>query len=209
MKYKVFLMTILRRELNNMNLLLDNLDKIVKKRIKEDFNTNFRNSILFELVMQDSNLSNEAKIYQALKIYYPNMNQIVDVNKAIDNILWFYKCGKEEQDEKTSQKASKEKYKRIYSYEFDNDLIYSAFKDQYRVDLQDIEYLHWWKFKAMFDGLKDDNKIVEIMGYRAVNLNKIKDKEMRKHYKKMQKLYALPDMRSEEEKENDFAEAFS
>ena len=201
-------MIILQKELSNMNLLLDDLDKVVKMRIKEDFNTNFKNSILFELLMQESDLSNEAKAYQALKIYYPNLNQITDVNKAIDNMLWFYKCGKED-EEKTSQKATRVNTKRIYSYEFDNELIYSAFKDQYNIDLQDIKYLHWWKFKAMFDGLKDDNKIVEIMGYRAVNLNKIKDKEMRKHYKKMQKLYALPDMRSEEEKENDFAEAFS
>ena len=191
-----------------MNLLIDDLDKIVKSRIKEDFNTNFKNSILFELLMQESSLSNEAKIYQALKIYYPNLNQIADVNKAIDNILWFYKCGKID-EEKTSQKTIKEKTKRIYSYEFDNELIYSAFKDQYNIDLQDIKYLHWWKFKAMFDALKADNKIVEVMGYRAINLSKVKDKEMRKHYKKMQTLYALPDMRSEEEKENDFAEAFS
>ena len=207
-KYKVFLMIILQKELSSMNLLLDDLDKIVKMRIKEDFNTNFRNSILFELLMQESNLSNEAKVYQALKIYYPNINQIKDVNKAIDNILWFYKCGKEEKEE-VDQKETKRNIKRIYSYEFDNELIYSAFKDQYNIDLQEIEYLHWWKFKAMFDSLKDDNKIVEVMGYRAVNLSKIKDKEMKKHYKKMQKLYALPDMRSEEEKENDFAEAFS
>lgn len=201
-------MIILQKELNNMNLLLDNLDKIVKMRIKEDFNTNFRNSILFELLMQESNLSNEAKVYQALKIYYPNINQIKDVNKAIDNILWFYKCGKEEKEE-VDQKETKRNIKRIYSYEFDNELIYSAFKSQYNIDLQEIKYLHWWKFKAMFDALNDDNKIVEVMGYRAINLNKIKDKEMKKHYKKMQKLYALPDMRSEEEKENDFAEAFS
>ena len=201
-------MNILKKELSNMNLLLDNLDKIVKGKIKEDFNTNFRNSILFELIMQESDLSNEAKVYQALKIYYPNLKQITDINKAVDNILWFYKCGKEDKKE-TSQKENKEGNKRIYSYEFDNELIYSAFKDQYGIDLQDIEYLHWWKFKAMFDALKDDNKIVEIMGYRAMNINKIKDKEMKKHYKKMQKLYALPDMRSEEEKENDFAEAFS
>lgn len=81
-----------------MNLLIDNLDKIVKSRIKEDFNTNFRNSILFELVMQESKLSNEAKIYQALKIYYPDISQITDINKAIEDILWFYKCGKEQED---------------------------------------------------------------------------------------------------------------
>src|SRR5699024_5448427 len=104
-----------------------------------------------------------------------NMNQITDVNKAIDNMLWFYKCGKEDEEE-TSQKVKKENTKRIYSYEFDNELIYSAFKDQYNIDLQEIEYLHWWKFKAMFDSLKDDIKIVEIKRYRAVNLSKIKDK---------------------------------
>ena len=47
------------------------------------------------------------------------------------------------------------------------------------------------------------------MGYRAMDLTKIKDKDMKKYYKKLKKLYALPDMRTEEEKENDFAEAFS
>lgn len=189
-----------------MNLLIDNIDKIVKMRIKEEFNTNFKNSILFELLMQESNLSNKAKVYQALKIYYPNIKQITDIDKAIDNILWFYKCGKEEKEE-VNQKETKRNIKRIYSYEFDNELIYSAFKYQYGIDLQDIEYLHWWKFKALFNGLKEDNKIVEIMGYRAMNISKIKDKEMKKHYKKLQEIYKLPDMRSEEEKETDFAEA--
>lgn len=189
-----------------MNLLIDNIDKIVKMRIKEEFNTNFKNSILFELLMQESNLSNKAKVYQALKIYYPNAKQITDIDKAIDNILWFYKCGKEEKEE-VNQKETKRNIKRIYSYEFDNELIYSAFKYQYGIDLQDIEYLHWWKFKALFNGLKKDNKIVEIMGYRAMNISKIKDKEMKKHYKKLQEIYKLPDMRSEEEKETDFAEA--
>ena len=70
-----------------MNLLLDNLNKIVKMRIKEDFNTNFRNSILFELLMQESSMSNEAKVYQALKIYYPNINQIDDILYDVNNII--------------------------------------------------------------------------------------------------------------------------
>ena len=47
------------------------------------------------------------------------------------------------------------------------------------------------------------------MGYRATELNTIKDKETKKFYKKMKKIYALPDMRTEEEKEYDFGEAFS
>ena len=161
-----------------MNLLLDNIDMLVKNKIKMEFNTDFRTSITFELLMQDPKYSVQAKTYQSLKLFYPNLKQ---VNK---------------------------KEKQIYSYEFDNELIYSAFKNQYNIDLEEIEYLHWWKFKAMFNGLKSDNKIVEIMGYRAMDLSKVKDKEERKRYRKLQKLYALPDMRTQEQKESDFACAF-
>lgn len=188
-----------------INLLLDNIDEVVKNRIKIDFDTNFRIGVAFEIMMQNPKYSMQAKTYQALKLFYPEMNKIKDTKKAIDDIIWFYSCGKSE--EKTSQKNRKGKNKQIYSYEFDNDLIYSAFKNQYNVDLEEIEYLHWWKFRAMFNGLKSDNRIVEIMGYRAMDLSKIKDKDMKKHYKQLQEEYKLPDMRSEEEKEEDFAEA--
>lgn len=188
-----------------INLLLDNIDEVVKDRIKINFDTNFRIGIAFEIMMQNPKYSIQAKTYQALKLFYPEINKIKDTKKAIDDIIWFYSCGKSE--EKTSQKNRKGKNKQIYSYEFDNDLIYSAFKNQYNVDLEEIEYLHWWKFKAMFNGLKSDNRIVEIMGYRAMELSKIKDKDMKKHYKQLQEEYKLPDMRSEEEKEEDFAEA--
>ena len=188
-----------------INLLLDNIDEVVNERIKIDFDTNFRIGIAFEIMMQNTKYSIQAKTYQALKLFYPEINKIKDTKKAIDDIIWFYSCGKCE--EKTSQKNRKGKNKQIYSYEFDNDLIYSAFKNQYNVDLEEIEYLHWWKFKAMFNGLKSDNRIVEIMGYRAMELSKIKDKDMKKHYKQLQEEYKLPDMRSEEEKEEDFAEA--
>ena len=188
-----------------INLLLDNIDEVVKDRIKINFDTNFRIGIAFEIMMQNPKYSIQSKTYQALKLFYPEINKIKDTKKAIDDIIWFYSCGKSE--EKTSQKNRKGKNKQIYSYEFDNDLIYSAFKNQYNVDLEEIEYLHWWKFKAMFNGLKSDNRIVEIMGYRAMELSKIKDKDMKKHYKQLQEEYKLPDMRSEEEKEEDFAEA--
>lgn len=188
-----------------INLLLDNIDEVVENRIKIDFDTNFRIGIAFEIMMQNPKYSMQAKTYQALKLFYPEMNEIKDTKKAIDDIIWFYSCGKSE--EKTSQKNKKGKNKQIYSYEFDNDLIYSAFKNQYNVDLEEIEYLHWWKFRAMFNGLKSDNRIVEIMGYRAMDLSKIKDKDMKKHYKQLQEEHKLPDMRSEEEKEEDFAEA--
>lgn len=185
-----------------MNLLINDIEETVKEKIGIDFNTDFRTVIIFEIMMQNPKYSIKAKTYHTLKLFYPNLSEIKDFEKAIDDIIWFYRG----EDKETSQ-DKKERTKQIYSYEFDNDLIYSAFKNQYNIDLEEIEYLHWWKFKAMFTGLKSDNKIVEIMSYRAMDISKIKDKKEKKHYKELQELYKLPDMRTEEEKENDFADA--
>lgn len=186
-----------------MNILVDKLPTDYEGL---KINTNFRSFILFELLMQDRQIEKEEKIILALNLFYAEPPK--DIKKAIDGILWFYSMGtykKEKFEEKQGQKNVK---KKIYSYEHDANFIYTAFLDQYGIDLNEIEELHWFKFKAMFEGLKSDNKICEIMGYRAIDLGKIKDKEEKKRYKKLQKEWALPDDRTEEEKERDFADAF-
>lgn len=188
-----------------MNIIVDKLSKIVGKRIKVPFNTNFKTGILFELMMTDNNLTNKQKVIGAIQLYYPNFNEITDYQKAFDDIIWFFSCGKEQKSTNSQGNSSN---KQIYSYEYDAEYIYSAFLEQYGIDLQDIEYLHWWKFKAMFNSLKNDTKIVEIMGYRAIDLGKIKDKEEKTRYKKLKQIYKLPDMRTQEQKEADFGSAF-
>ena len=180
-------------------LLLDKLPNCTPSGVK--IRNDFRESIKFELLMQDNKIKDIDKIAIALNLYYCEVPR--DIEKAIDEMLWFYRGGKEI---KTSQEGKESK--QIYSYEFDDELIYSAFKDQYNIDLNSIRFLHWWKFKALFEGLKEDNRIVEIMGYRAVDLSKIKDKDEKTRYEKLKKIYALPDMRTQEQKEADFGRAF-
>lgn len=180
-----------------MNILVDLLpNKIEIDNKKYEINSDFRYSVLFELLMQDNNLTDEDKIIQALQLYYPVIPE--DINEAIDKMLWFYKCGKDITSSKGNGKGKS--VTQIYSFEHDDDYIYAAFIDQYNIDLQDIENLHWWKFKAMFKSLKEDNEIVKIMGYRSMDLSKIKDKEEKAYYKKMQELYKLPISKDEKEK---------
>lgn len=180
-----------------MNILIDLVPtSVMINNEKYEINSDFRTSILFELLMQDSNIPDEEKLIQALELYYPVCPQNID--KAIEQLLWFYRCSK---DITSANGKGKGKNANIYSFDYDDEYIYSAFRDQYGIDLQDIEYLHWWKFKAMFKGLKEDNEIVKIMGYRAVDLNKIKDKEQKSYYQKMQNLYKIPDTVNKNEKQ--------
>lgn len=180
-----------------MNILIDLLPTKIEIDSKEyEINSNFRTSILFELLMQDKSIENENKIPMALQLYYPVIPK--NINEAIEKMLWFYRCGKDIRKSKGNGK--RKSVTQVYSFEHDNEYIYAAFMDQYNIDLQDIEYLHWWKFKAMFNGLKEDNQIKRIMGYRSMDLSKIKDKEQKAYYKKMQRLYEIPISKDEKEK---------
>ena len=186
----------------NKNILLDKLPQHTKSGLK--IRTDFRESIKFELLMQDNKINKEDKVLYALNLYYYEPEKIKNIETAVKEMLWFYSSGKKEK-ESNEKEQTQEKAKQIYSYEFDDEYIYSAFMSQYRIDLNNIKYLHWWKFKALMNSLNEDTLLAKIMGYRNIELSSIKDKSMKKFYKEMKKQYALPDMRTEEEKESDFA----
>lgn len=188
-----------------MNILIN---KLPTKVNGVEINTDFRVSILFELLMHETKIRKDIKVMKALQLYYPDFKNISNFETAIKQMLWFYRCGKELANSKKINESKSNRKNQIYSYEFDDIYIYDAFLQQYNIDLQEIKYMHWWKFKALFDGLTEETQIIKIMQYRSVNLSQIKDAEKRNYYKKMKRLYALPDMRTQEEKEREFAEKF-
>lgn len=83
---------------------------------------------------------------------------------------------------------------RILDYAIDSDYIYAAFLSQYRIDLLDIEYLHYHKFKALMNGISKPTRLYEIMSDRSYTG---KDKEMQK----IKNAWTLPVEESEEDKE--------
>ena len=187
------------------NLLTNKLPQHTDSGLR--IRTDFRESIKFELLMQDRDIEDERKVKMILNLYYYRPEQITNIKQALEEVVWFYTGG--DKKENTNINNNSNNKKQIYSYEFDAEYIYSAFMQQYKIDLNSIRYLHWWKFRALFTNLNEDVLFSKIMQYRAIDLSSIKDKGMTKFYKKMKRLYALPDMRTEEEKEYDFGEAFS
>lgn len=181
------------------SLLLDKLPTTVTiNHTIYRINSNFRVSILFELMMLDNELTEEEKITTALELYYPVMP--TDLNKAIEEIIKFYSCDSNSSNS-NAPIGTKKSFNDVYNFEFDSDYIYSAFIDQYSIDLNSINYLHWWKFKAMFKSLKEDNLISKIISYRSIDLSEIQDDDERARYKKLKELYKLPNGYEKEDNE--------
>lgn len=170
-----------------MNILIDDLPQSVEiNRQEYEVNWGFRTFILIEICIFDPKLSDIARVSNALNLFYPDIPD--DYDEAFEKMMWFYRGGMEE--DKSGSGSGKPR--RAYCFEQDSAYIYSAFRTQYGIDLQDIKStdLHWWKFKAMFESLDDELKISKIMGYRLINTTGM-DKAQKKFYAEMKKLYAL------------------
>ena len=164
-----------------------------------EIDADFRNCIRFEQLMFDPQVPEDLRGVLALNLFYPEIPP--DLPEAINKILWVYSATQE--DNRKAPNSGRQK--RIYSLEHDADYIFAAFMADYGIDLNEIEFLHWWKFRALFSGLKPDNLICKIMEYRAADLSKLKG-EQKKFYQQMQKQYALPIPQAEQEKCDAIAE---
>ena len=168
-------------------------------------NPDYRVMAAFEVDMQEKRGNERAVIAATLLFFYPE-GIPANIERAAQKMLWFYQCGKEE---KPQEAESSHHPKQIYSFKADEGYIFSAFLDQYGINLLEVEFMHWWVFRRLFNGLKADNEIVKIMGYRSVKIVNNLPSEIRQLYRKLQKQYQLPDHRTEEQREQDMVTALS
>lgn len=83
----------------------------------------------------------------------------------------------------------------VIDFKIDADLIYAAFLQQYRIDLIEVEELHWHKFLALLNGLTD-TKLTEVMGYRCYEKQDRKDLDP---YEEMREAWRIEKPLTEEE----------
>lgn len=195
-----------------INMLIDSLPTTVEVAGREFvIASDFRTSILYEQLMQDPDIEERDKILAASRLYFPDEFP-GDYAEAMNKIIWFYSCGKELQEFQTDQSSKPKRNrfggKRLYDYDIDAPYFYAAFLSQYGIDLQDVEYMHWWKFQALFLGLSENQRLSQIMEYRAIDISKIKNRAERERYAALQNQYRLPDIRSKKQKQHDVGSMF-
>lgn len=174
------------------NILTDVFpDSVIIDEEKCYMKTHFKRWIEFELIMMSPKLKDEIKLAAILPLCFKKLPSSAD--KAVKACMKFY-CG--------NVKRGKGDAKTSYNFLHDAELIYAAFMSQYGIDLS-REDMHWYKFRALFKGLKSDNKISEVMQLREMNLSEIKDSDVRRKYQKLKKFWELPDLRTDSEKERE------
>lgn len=185
-----------------MNTMLYPLpDSIEVSGKKYRIKTGFRAWIEFEHILDDSGEFTQ-KIVPLLCAVMDTKELPENIGELISALLKFY-GGTRENGKNASEHS--EKAVRSYSYYHDFDYIYAAFLAQYGIDLAECD-MHWYRFTTLFANLTEEHRISKIMEYRAYDLSGEDNKKMRAFYRRMKDIYALPDNRTQEEKDRDLSD---
>lgn len=144
--------------------------------------TGFRHWMQFENILFDTNIDDDYRLYFMASSVMEKPQNIT--KELIEALFSFHRL------DKPIKKGSGKQTDIGYRFDYDMDFIYAAFYQQYHIDLFEMN-LHWWKFKSLFDGLTDQTKFKQIVGYRTADLSKL-DKEQKQRLTELKKFYALP-----------------
>lgn len=147
--------------------------------------TDFREYIKLLDMIKDEEVSDEEKAF-LLSEYF--LLEVGDFEEAILKLSNFVAMC-----EVNEGGNSKGNAKPLFSFRADYPYIMAGFLRDYGIDLNEIEYLHWWKFRMLFEGLSEDTEIKQRIMYRGINLEEIKDKDEKKRIRKIQNAIRLPE----------------
>ena len=180
-----------------MNVLTDKFPTKIKVNNKVlKINSDFRNCIKIIEAFEDDDLFNEEKYLILIRRLYIDEVKEEDLEQAIIKGIKFLDLGEENEN-------NEENVKRLYSFSKDDSYIYTGIRQSHNIDLNSIEYLHWWNFVYLFLDIGQDCMFNQLVYYRKRKNEGKLTKDEKKVYISMRKILDL-DYEEENEEDDEF-----
>ncbi|MCM1245979.1 MAG: bacteriophage Gp15 family protein [Roseburia sp.] len=113
--------------------------------VEHEIRTDYRDILNILVASNDPDLKENEKMVVALTIFYKNIDFINDSNieEAVMEMNRFIDCGEDEEENARTGI-------RLFDWEQDEQIIFSAVNKVAGHEVRQDEYLHWWSFIAYF-----------------------------------------------------------
>lgn len=173
-----------------MNVLADRFPTSVEIDGAEyELNTDFRVGLTIMLAFEDPELTAQEKNLVMLRKLYKEIPP--DPQKACELAVFFLDCGEERGEGGDAPR-------RVYSFSKDAKYIYSAIRQTHGVDLETLDYMHWWKFCYLMLDLDQDAFFQQIIHLRRQKQRGKLTKEEREAYTRLHDILELPEQKDAE-----------
>ena len=161
--------------------------------------TDFREWLNFADMLHDNAVEKKEQLSLMTLWFTEKVPQMLD-SEAVEALFDFYGAGQLEPDkiddetdeDEEAEPEETETKPPIFDWKIDARYIIGDFQRYYGIDLINIEYLHWWHFRALFASLPDESQCQKRMAYRSINLGSIKDAKERNRIARIQRQIAIP-----------------
>ncbi len=163
-----------------MNILIDDLPTDFDGYL---INFSFKSGILIAESLSDRSIGDErTRLLVALRCLFGR--GIPPFNRAMEGLRWFLSGGN---DKRHTSNTSEN----LFSFVYDQELIYSAFMVKYNIDLN-RDNLHYFKFLALFSDLSK-TAFQRVVGIRATKVKDLKNcsKEYKQEIMRLKREFSL------------------
>lgn len=190
-----------------LNLAYPLENKAIINGIEYELDMSFDNILrLFDL-LGDKSLNDIEKIETGLLMLIDNKLDDYDIQEKAKIFIEIFKSAigaeKEEQPvdlEGNPMPVASQENKKVYDLAQDAEYIFASFMSDYNIDLFEQQgKLHWYKFKALLNGLTDKSKFMRVVEIRQAEMPKGKGMQKeRERLRKLKEHYALKEDDSNE-----------
>lgn len=168
--------------------------------------TDYRNVLQIFEVLNDKDLENADKWIVAVYLLFYNFESTdavveavksgFDFKEAVNQIIWFINAGK--QNKKTDKRE-----KPSYSWQQDEQMIFSAVNKVANKEIREVDYMHWWTFLGYFNEV-GEGTFSFVVGIRnKINRGKNLEKHEKEFYSRNKEIVDIKQPLSEEELEQE------
>ena len=183
-----------------MNALCDGFPTAVAIGGREyAINADFRDCLRIILAFEDGTLTPEEQQCVMLERLYKEIPP--NLIEACEMAVLFLNCGESKRSDAAGSGA------RLYSFQHDADYIWAAFRQTYGIDLETVDFLHWWKFVHLFMNLREDCFFQQMIYLRRKKQKGALTKEEQRAYTDMRDILDLPLTEDEQETADEFMKA--
>ena len=152
--------------------------------------TDFRAWLRFDAMLRDDDVDSATKSWIMLSFFDIDAPEDIpqDIEVALGALVAFFQRNTDE--DTAAPKSPGGSRARVFDLAQDAPLILAAFRQAYGIDLINIDYLHWWEFLALLDGIPDDTRLAQIMQLRGMDTSDMKGKQ-KTQLERMQKAHAI------------------
>lgn len=178
-----------------MNLFYEDYPKVLQ--VADEFIpiiTDFREYIKLLDMLNDTDITSCEKMFFLSQYFLTKPKNIDEAIEELTNFITMKNVNNVYiKDSGEKEEPREEESKSFFSFAIDYPYILAGFWQDYGIDISEIKYLHWWKFRQLFEGLSEKTEIKQRIMYRSIDSSTIKDKDERKRIEKIQRSIKLPE----------------